>query len=277
MNLVNEENINKLFNLLNSILKLKKIASPSSSKGVENYLKNKVKSYGNKNPEIHNTFITVLKPNPLYKSLTHKEKFTLGIKCLSFEYFDLKLLGSNIMGHLYKNVTKEEFRTLNKTISTKNIINEWATSDCLTSKFYKFYGLLSKENTKEIANLSKENNLWLRRISCVSFVNRVKFNDKKPNFKGFIDLMFEICENNKVHEERFNQLALGWLLREISVIEYERYKQWMKENISYMTREAVRYSIEKLTPKQKRLILSYFVCENDDKKTNKTNSKKKQE
>ena len=51
----------------------------------------------------------------------------------------------------------------------------------------------------------------------------------------------------------------------------------MKENISYMTREAVRYSIEKLTPKQKRLILSYFVCENDDKKTNKTNSKKKQE
>lgn len=277
MNLVNEENINKLFNLLNSKLKIKKKISPSSSKGVENYLKNKVKSYGNKNPEIHNTFKTFLKPNPLYKSLTHKEKFTLGMQCLSFEYFDLKLLGANIMGHIYKDVTKEEFNNLNHIISTKNIINEWATSDCLTSKFYKFYGLLNKENTKEIANLSKENNLWLRRISCVSFVSRVKFNDKKPNFKGFIDLMFEICENNKVHEERFNQLALGWLLREISVVEYERYKQWMKENISYMTREAVRYSIEKLAPKQKRLILSYWVYENDEKKTNKANSKKKQD
>ena len=157
----------------------------------------------------------------------------------------------------------------------KDIVNEGATSDCLVSKFYKFYGMMSKENTFAIAELRKSDFLWLRRISLVSFVNRVKKGDEKPNFKGFIDLMFTICDANKQYIERFNQLALGWLLREIAVVDYDRYEKWMKKNSILMTREAIRYTVEKITPKRKNYILSLKNNKDMENEEKHTKSKKK--
>lgn len=272
---INEEKIDKLYNVIENKLRATLKTKPDSSKKIESYLKDKVKSYGNNNPVIHENFKSFIKPHKQYNKLNHKEKFKLALKCLRSEYFDLKLTASNILGHIYKLVTEEEFDELNNTIKEEELINEWATSDCLVSKFYKYYGLMSKENTLAIAELRKSDYLWLRRISLVSFVNRVKKGDNKPNFKGFIDLMFKICDANRQYIERFNQLVLGWLLREIAVVEYERYEKWMKKNSTLMTREAIRYTVEKITPKRKTLILSLKNNKDIEPESKHTKSKKK--
>jgi 3-methyladenine DNA glycosylase AlkD len=99
--------------------------------------------------------------------------------------------------------------------------------------------------------------MWMRRIACVAFITRVKYVDKKPNFDGFIKLMFDICESTIKYDERFNQLATGWLLRELSVVDLARYKRFFYKNFKYFTREAVRYSVEKLTESEKKKIMSY--------------------
>ena len=272
---INEDKIDKFYNIIEAKLKATLKSKPDSSKKIESYLKDKVKSYGNNNPVIHENFKSFIKPHKQYNKLTHKEKFALALKCLRSEYFDLKLTASNILGHIYKGVTEEEFDELNHTIKEEELINEWATSDCLVSKFYKFYGMMSKENTFAIAELRKSDFLWLRRISLVSFVNRVKKGDEKPNFKGFIDLMFTICDANKQYIERFNQLALGWLLREIAVVDYDRYEKWMKKNSILMTREAIRYTVEKITPKRKNYILSLKNNKDMENEEKHTKSKKK--
>ena len=85
--------------------------------------------------------------------------------------------------------------------------------------------------------------------------------------------MFTICDANKQYIERFNQLALGWLLREIAVVDYDRYEKWMKKNSILMTREAIRYTVEKITPKRKNYILS--LKNNKDMENEEKHSKSK--
>lgn len=55
---------------------------------------------------------------------------------------------------------------------------------------------------------AKNENLWMRRASCVAFVNLAR----KAN-NELLTLLFEICDLNIKHQERFNQLGCGWLLR----------------------------------------------------------------
>ena len=130
---INEDKIDKFYNIIEAKLKATLKSKPNSSKKIESYLKDKVKSYGNNNPLIHENFKSFIKPHKQYNKLTHKEKFALALKCLRSEYFDLKLTASNILGHIYKGVTEEEFDELNHTIKEEELINEWATSDCLVS------------------------------------------------------------------------------------------------------------------------------------------------
>ncbi len=48
-------------------------------------------------------------------------------------------------------------------------------------------------------------------------MTRAKHHDKKPNFPGFLDLLFEITEKVVKYDERFNQLGCGWLVREMTL------------------------------------------------------------
>lgn len=46
---------------------------------------------------------------------------------------------------------------------------------------------------------AKNENLWMRRASCVAFVNLAR----KAN-NELLTLLFEICDLNIKHQERFN-------------------------------------------------------------------------
>ena len=253
----NEEIINELYNDIYGMFKKYYLKNQKKAKNIERYLRNKVKSFGNSNPIIHEIFKKNIKKDFRYNLLQINDKLNLAIKLLLNDYFEMKITSCNILNQIYSNISRKQVEKLIKIIEEKNIINEWATCDSLSSKFFKFYGLLSKDNTIYIANLGKSTNLWVRRISLVSFVNRIKYNDEKPNFKGFIDLMYENISRNVEYPEKFNQLAVGWLTRYLALIDYNRYEKWIFLNYNKLTREAIRYTVEKLNPEQKKRILTY--------------------
>jgi hypothetical protein len=259
----NEEIINELFSEIYNIFEDIYKKNPEKSKQLEKYLKNKVKTFGNKMPFVHETFTKKIKNDKRYKLLETKDKFLLIIKLLCNEYLECKIISGDILKDIHMKISRNEVEKLIKLIEEKNIINEWASCDNLSGKFFKFYGLLSKENTLYIVNLNQSNNLWVRRISLVSFVNRIKYKDEKPNFKGFIDLMFDNINKNIIYQERFNQLAVGWLSRYLALVNYERFEKWIFLNYNKLSREAIRYSIEKLNSQQRKKILTYNFYEND--------------
>ena len=258
----NEEIITELFNEIYNKFEIQLKQFPNKAIQSQNYLKNKVKSFGIKMPFVHETFTKNIKKDIRYQSLEISDKFNLCLKLLSNEYLEMKIISSDILKDIHSKIKRSQVEQLIKLIEDNNIINEWASCDTLSGKFFRFYGLISKENTIYIVNLGKSKNLWVRRISLVSFVNRIKFQDEKPNFKGFIDLMYENIDRNVNYQERFNQLAVGWLTRYLAQIDYKRYEKWIFLNYKKLSREAIRYTIEKLNNQQKKRILTYNPDEN---------------
>ena len=60
------------------------------------------------------------------------------------------------------------------------------------------------------------------------------------------DVGFEVCSNAVRFQQRFNQLGVGWLLRELSRCDLDRTISFILENCSRMSREGLRYAIEKM-------------------------------
>jgi 3-methyladenine DNA glycosylase AlkD len=219
------------------------------------YFKHKVLNRGNNSPTIQQTYRS-LKSAKDYLALSHNEKFTLATEMIKSDYMDDKQIGCSILSEIHKKVSRDDIESLVDIIRA-NKCNEWGTCDTLASKVFRPYSLLNKDNCYFVAEYRDDENIWMRRISCVTYITRVKKCNKKPNFEGFIDLMFTICESCIKYEERFNQLATGWLLRELSLVELSRFKKFFYRYFNYFSREAIRYAVEKLPVEERKKIMSY--------------------
>jgi 3-methyladenine DNA glycosylase AlkD len=246
--------------------------------GVEAYLKNQVLSRGNSNPSIAQCYRNLKNHDDDYKELTYDEKYSLGKELLQNKFIDDKLIACSILSEIHKNLLSSHIDELKNLIRDTKCINEWATSDTFSAKVLRPFSLLSKQNTIQITDWKDDiHNIWVRRSSCVTFITRVKHNNKKPNFPGFIDIMFSVAKENVKYSERFNQLAVGWLLRELSLVDLRGYKEFFYGNFSLLSREAIRYSVEKLKPIDKKILLSYRGKPEEPEKNNekRNNFKKK--
>lgn len=158
-----------------------------------------------------------------------------------------KIIGMMIFNKIFKEIDENYMKTNVKGFFLDKHIQDWAMCDGLCSKLLKPWTLLSKEKTLIISEWCNEENIWLKRASCVSFVTRAKHGDSEPNFVGFIDILFEICDKVVKCEERFAQLGCGWLLREISLVEKEKTIEFLKERLNEISSEGLRYAIEKMS------------------------------
>jgi 3-methyladenine DNA glycosylase AlkD len=70
----------------------------------------------------------------------------------------------------------------------------------------------------------------------VSFVVRAKHGDNPPNYPGFLDKMFELCQECLQYDERFNQLGVGWLLREMYLANATGVNKFIRNNYDSFTR-----------------------------------------
>lgn len=71
------------------------------------------------------------------------------------------------------------------------------------------YALLSEEKAFQIKNWIFTENKYMREVICSTFAHRAKYGDFKPNFAGFTDMVFEICEEcMKTYEPNDRALKL---------------------------------------------------------------------
>ncbi len=65
-----------------------------------------------------------------------------------------------------------------------------------------------------------------------------------------------MCKECLKYEERFNQLGVGWLLREMSVADQEGVVSLIEENKKLFIREGLRYAVEKMPKELKEELLA---------------------
>lgn len=144
---------------------------------------------------------------------------------------------------------------------TDGSISDWNVCDWFS---VKVLGHLVEQQGKScaqaISEWSKLDNLWQRRASGVAFVNLVQKGD--GNFPGFIDMMFDICEETIKHDERFSQTGTGWLLRELNYIAEGKVNDFVETHLCSFSKEALDKATRKMTEENRaRLKKAHQECD----------------
>lgn len=92
--------------------------------------------------------------------------------------------------------------------------------------------------------------MWLQRASCVAFVTLARSGNHN-------ETILEICESAVKNQERFVQLGVGWVLRELYLAVDDQVVEWIKSHFSLMSREGLRYSVEKMPASLRSSLMSY--------------------
>ncbi len=164
---------------------------------------------------------------------------------LDSPYHEIRLCALLIMVSLYKKNNDE--RLVKLYIKNVKNINNWDLVDLTAPKIIGTYYLKTHDRTI-IDNLADSGHLWSERIAVVSQWSVVK--------NGEFDLLLELCEKFLTHKHDLMHKATGWILREAGKKDEKVLLGFLDKHAKVMPRTMLRYSIEKLTPEQRKFYMS---------------------
>lgn len=232
--------------------KLAQLANPEAAKKIKAYMKGLGEYRGIAMPvlrSLSNEFI-----RDTLSSATRMERKEVGFLLLESEFNCDRLCGTLVLGAESKEIRPEDLERVFD-FFREGKFEGWAMTDQTCINLLKKVARSSKKFSEIIANLSREENEWIRRISNVTFITMARFGDSHPNFAGFSDLMFEACERTVRSEFRFTQLGCGWLLRELSLADRNRVVQFIRQNLREISPEGLRYAVEKMPAHLKKELI----------------------
>lgn len=171
-------------------------------------------------------------------------------KLLKSRFHEERLIGIFILINQYNQALKDRNHKEIKKIyalfwKNKDGVNNWDLVDSLapylTGHFYFHF------DKKDLVKLIKSKNLWQRRIAVVSMFYFIR--NQKCEYA--IDV---ICKRLYDKEDLIHK-ACGWMLREAGKRNKELLIGFLNQHAGRMPRTALRYSIEKLSVKEKK----YFM------------------
>ena len=179
-------------------------------------------------------------------------------KVLNSSYHEIRLAGLLILVAKYNEIDKNikkgnDIKNNEKKADEiikfylKNIknINNWDLVDLSCSYILGKY-LLNKDR-KILYNLSRDKNMWARRIAIISTFAFIRNND--------LDDVYKISKILLKDKEDLMHKAVGWMLREAGKRDKARLEKFLIDNKKDIARTAWRYAIEKFPEKQRQEFL----------------------
>ncbi|KAL7551117.1 hypothetical protein ACHAWF_014955 [Thalassiosira exigua] len=132
--------------------------------------------------------------------------------------------------------------------SIERHVRDWATCDALSSQVVRKLIAHNPTYAPRVRSWCESPNGWKQRASCVSFVCLARHGE-------YNELILDIASHVVRNSERFPQLGVGWVLRELSLTDQPAVVAFVKDHYSEFSREGLRYAIEKMDkPLQKQLL-----------------------
>jgi 3-methyladenine DNA glycosylase AlkD len=180
--------------------------------------------------------------------LASEVQFELSVSLLGDPYSECKQCAALLLQRLESQLSAEHLRRLEPTLDLH--MYDWATCDSLSGRV--FFSMVKREAAclEVVRSWKQVPNLWRQRASCVSFV-------KLGRHGQHTEVIFDICESTCHNPERFVQLGTGWVLREVSLVDLDRVVAFLKRNYAYISREGLRYAIEKMEPPLRKQLMAY--------------------
>lgn len=175
--------------------------------------------------------LPLAKIKKLLDSPIHEHRLTAGL-ILVEKYQNSEDKGT-IVDFYLKNATK---------------FNNWDLVDLTSTKILGDFLLNNKRDI--LYKLAKSKNIWERRISVVSTYPLIK----KNNFEEILEISESLLED----EHELIHKAIGWMLREVGKQNKVVLENFLKRNAKQMPRVMLRYSIEKFSEDERKIILNKF-------------------
>jgi len=167
----------------------------------------------------------------LLKSKIHEERFTALI----------------LLVHKYQNSDDKSKKDIyNQYLKNTKWINNWDLVDTSAPQIVGDYCLRHKD-IKTLVRLAHSSYFWDRRIAIVATYNFIRHKNTKPTFTIAKTLLKD--SHDLIHK------AVGWMLREAGKKDLPRLKSFLDIYAPHMPRTMLRYSIEKLSIKERKLYL----------------------
>ncbi len=127
-------------------------------------------------------------------------------------------------------------------------VNNWDLVD-LSAHYILGQAILDGLEGKTVLNkLSQSKNLWQRRISIISTWSFIR--------SGKYDITLQLAKKLLADQEDLIHKAVGWMLREVWKRDNMKVEKFLVENYSKIPRMTLRYAIEKMSDKKRKIFLS---------------------
>ena len=224
-------------------LALEALADPEVKAGAERYFRGAVPFHGVKAPRVREVFRTVFRDIDDQPVETMVEA---AFSLLQRPYQEEKQLAVHLLERLRRRWPPDLRARLEPVFDAG--VHDWATCDGVSGRVLKVLLERDPGAAAQIARWSRSANPWRQRASAVAFVKLARHG---AHSREILDL----CDQLATSPDRFVQLGMGWVLRELSLADRDAVLAFLRRHHRTLRREAVCYAIEKLPAPLRQSVL----------------------
>jgi len=134
-------------------------------------------------------------------------------------------------------------------------INNWDLVDLSAPNIVGEYMLATKLDMKRLLQLAQSPLLWERRISIISTLAFVRAVKKVRVGREWLQPSLLLAEKLLADKHDLMHKAVGWVLREVGKADERLLREFLDQHSQQMPRTALRYSIERLDERLRKMYL----------------------
>lgn len=223
--------------------RLKAQATPAVEAGYERYFKGALTFHGVRGPAVKALSKELL---PALDGASADDILCEAFALVAAPFAEEKQIGIAILYKHRKKLPRGFVARLEPVFDES--VADWATCDGICGRVLRYQLKGDAAALKRIVGWSRSINPWRQRAAAVSFVNEARHG-------AYNEEILVVCENAVSNPDRFVQLGVGWVLRELYLANADIVLAFLGRHHRELSREGLRYAIEKM-PKslQQRLL-----------------------
>jgi 3-methyladenine DNA glycosylase AlkD len=111
------------------------------------------------------------------------------------------------------------------------------------------------DTARALAEWRLADTTWQRGAACLAFKKLALHGDREH--PGLTELVLRVCATVVWSSERFDQTAVGWVLRELSRAEPARVEAFYRRHAQLMSKECARHAVAKFPAAQRAELLAH--------------------
>ena len=209
-------------------------ARPDVRRNYEWYFKGAVRFLGLKTPAIRRVAREV---EPLLRDRPAATIVNECFRLLHSPYAEEKYIAISVLGRHVRRLPATFLADLEPVVDS--CVHDWGTCDHLAGHVLHPRMMLRPADRRTLVRWRLASHPWRQRAVAVAFVHEARHGHCTRE-------VLTVCRALVRCPDRFVQLGMGWVLRELSLADRQAVVDFLAANYASVNREALRYAVEKL-------------------------------